>query len=172
MSIPLRKKGTPHSSALAHGPVVARLADCHARIRAHLAEARALASGEGGAEARRASASAVAAYFGRALPLHAEDEDRSIAPRLGSEHHALLARLARDHAEADAYLAALLPTWERWSAGIDEAVSEAHVAIVTRLADRLEAHLAIEEAELFPAVEALAPELAARVIAEMHARRA
>lgn len=171
MSTALRKKGSPPAGP-PRGPVTARLADCHARIRAHLAEARALASEGGAPEARRASASAVVAYFGRALPLHAEDEDRSIGPLLGAEHRALLARLADDHAEADSCLAGLLPTWERWSAGSVEPADAAHRALVVRLSELLEAHLALEEGELFDAVERLPPEQAARVIAEMRARRA
>ena len=171
MAITLRRKSAK-PTASPHGPVVTRLADCHVQIRAHLAEALGLAGGAGSFEARRASASAVAAYFGRALPLHAEDEDRSIAPLLGAEHGPLLDGLARDHADAEACLAQLVPTWLRWSRGEAAPVTAAHRALVTQLDDLLRAHLALEEAELFGAIDALAPELAARVLAEMQARRA
>lgn len=168
---PSLRKSRPRDEASAHGPVVSRLSECHARIRTHLGEARALATGVGTEEARRASATAVVAYFERALPLHAADEDLSVAPHLPADFAALTTRLAAEHAAIDRQLEALLPTWKQWAAGELLAPTDAHRANVERLAHALEAHLAIEEAELFAAIEALAPALAETIVGEMLARR-
>ncbi|MFO0709983.1 MAG: hemerythrin domain-containing protein [Sandaracinus sp.] len=168
MSVLLRPKPAP--GAAPSETVVSRLADCHARIRRFLAEARALATGVGSQEARRASAVGVARYFSEALPLHAEDEDRRIAPHLPALA-ALHARLAREHEAIEADLALLAPTWAAWARGETAPPDAEHAAIVERLASGLEAHLTLEERELFPHLAALAPDLDAEVVRAMIARR-
>jgi hypothetical protein len=169
VAIGIRRKGAPPG----HGPedVVSRLADCHAKIRAFLAEARALALGEGTAEARRASAQAVWRYFATGLPLHARDEDETIAPLLPASVRALTQRLAADHEAMDADIRVLAPEWARWAAGEPSAASPAHQRTVLRLSRMLEDHLVLEETSLFPLIDALRPEDARHVIAEMRARR-
>lgn len=156
----------PEEDAIVH-----RLASCHARIRAALAEARALARGAGSAEARRASAEAVARYFRVALPLHAEDEDRLIAPQLPETSAELSARLAAEHADIDAQLPRLLEQWDRWAVGASEAPSVDHVERVERLARALETHLDLEELELFPQVETIPTVVARSLGAAMQLRR-
>jgi hemerythrin-like domain-containing protein len=168
MAIGIRKKGEapPHDDDLVH-----RLASCHARIRAALAEARALAEGSGSVEARRASAAAVARYFRHALPLHAEDEDRLLAPHLPETAAGLLARLAREHGEIDAQLLVLLPVWTRWAEGRTDPAPHDHARHVARVSDALAAHLALEEVELFPLVAAIPVVLARQLGAAMQLRR-
>jgi hypothetical protein len=169
MVIGIRNKGARDDRG--DDDLVHRLASCHARIRAALEEARALASGSGSAEARRASAEAVARYFESALPLHAEDEDALLAPRLPESAAELTARLAREHLGVEAQLARLLPQWKRWAAGSTERPSPDHGHLVAHLADTLEAHLALEERELYPLVAAIPPFLARSLSAAMQLRR-
>ncbi len=168
MDIRIRRKGSPPPR---DDDVVSRLAACHARIRAFLAEADALARGGGSAEARKASAAAVARYFGEALPLHAEDEDRTIAPYLPREAHALARRLAADHELIETDLTALAPDWSRWASGEQSPASPEHVATVRRVCHGLEVHLSLEEADLFPILAALPASVAQAIVEEMKARR-
>jgi len=88
------------------------LLECHGRIRTFLALALRL----GGA--RRAGAAELAEvagqvhrYFAEALPLHAEDEERSLAPRLHGREPALdaaLLAMTREHQEHQRPLGELL----------------------------------------------------------------
>jgi len=168
MAIRIRKKDSPPPR---DDDVVSRLAACHTRIRAFLAEARALARGGGSADARKASAAAVARYFGEALPLHAEDEDRTIAPYLPRSAQALARRLAADHEAIEADLRALGPDWNRWAAGDNSPATAEHVQMVERVSVALEGHLALEEADLFPLLAAIPPSEAQKLVEEMKARR-
>ena len=62
---------------------VGLLLDCHERIRAFTAMASRLAApGDPGPDAIRDAAARVHRYFAEALPLHAQDEEESLAPRL------------------------------------------------------------------------------------------
>lgn len=168
MEIRIRKKGAPPPS---DDDVVSRLAACHTRIRAFLAEARALARGGGSAEARKASAAAVARYFAEALPLHAQDEDATITPHLPRSAQALSRRLAADHERIEADLRTLGPDWERWAAGDTTPASTVHVETVERVSADLLAHLALEEADLFPLLTTIPSVIAKKIIEDMKDRR-
>jgi hemerythrin-like domain-containing protein len=80
--------------------VVEALLDCHDRIR-HFAEmARRLAEAHDAPPGEVAEAARqVHRYFSLALPLHAEDEEESVLPRLRGKDAALDAELARMHEE-------------------------------------------------------------------------
>src|SRR5512143_2894636 len=79
------------------------LLECHQRIRSFLGLAGRLAEArEEGAEAVAEAAFRVHGYFTLALPLHARDEEDSIAPRLSGREPALdaeLGTMVREHQE-------------------------------------------------------------------------
>lgn len=172
MVVPVRRKDRPREPAGDPArDLLAHLASCHERIRAFLAEAGALAKGDGTAEARRASAEAIAHYFRHGLPHHARDEDASIAPHLPAKARELVRQLAEEHARIDTAIADLLPDWDRWARGGPSVASPAHLQALERLASTLETHLALEEAQLFPWVGAIPEPVAESIIETMRERR-
>jgi hypothetical protein len=161
------------------GPVEALLA-CHRRIRHFTGMAAALADArEAPAIEVAEAAAAVARYFDEALPLHAADEDLSVAPRLlargadGALRGALVTMSAQ-HVEIEATLGVALPLWRAVSVdpGALGVCAGRLAALAARLTAHWEAHLRLEEAVIFPAMVAQldAAERAA-VHAEMRARR-
>jgi iron-sulfur cluster repair protein YtfE (RIC family) len=154
------------------------LADCHVRIRDFTALAARLASASGAPAAEvRDAAEKVHRYFSVALPLHAEDEERSVAPRLAGKDPRVdreLGEMVREHAEhGDAVgrvLAACAVLRDR-----PEALPEVAAALAAAAEDlRLHfvPHLAREEEVVFPALRAhLSPAELRELQAEMRARR-
>ena len=147
----------------ASGDVIDALLECHARIRHHSALAVKVARGEGGAEARQEALGQLLRYFGKALPLHAEDEDASLLPRLraagvDSQVETALETMRVQHLEIDARLAGLMACWQPMSLDqpcgcTPEALLEGSLALEALFRD----HLAIEETTIFPAVRAHLP---------------
>ncbi|MBI4955959.1 MAG: hemerythrin domain-containing protein [Myxococcales bacterium] len=168
------KKAPPRDDDL-----VALLGDCHARIRSFLALARALATARGAADGEVASSgAAVARYFELALPLHAEDEDASLAPRLRGRDAELDAALAamtaehREHAARVARLCELCRAIEREPARRGALAPEL-AALVDSLGHDFEVHLEREERVIFPAIDRwLDAATRGAVVAELRARRA
>lgn len=171
--------GKRRDDEAAEGPVTALLA-CHRRIRHFTAVAAALA------EAREAppretaeAAAAVARYFAEALPLHAIDEDRSVAPRLLARGAAeplwmALQTMSAQHVSIDATLAEAIPLWR--AVAVDPGALAAHAPRLAALARALAAHwddhLGMEEAIIFPALAAQLDDAErAAIHAEMRARR-
>lgn len=115
-------------------------------------------------------------YFTEALPLHVEDEEKSLLPRLVGrrpEVDEALALTQRQHAEHEGQLAALLGALRAVRAEPDAAPQR---VALHRVADRLvrsfEEHLKVEEQIIFPAVRVLVPrEAQLAVIQELRARR-
>ena len=151
--------------------VSTRLGECHARIRRFLEEAAALARTVDAGVDRQGSAAAVQRYFAEALPLHTEDEDRSIVPRLGGPLAPALVRLAAEHASILEALVEIELDWARWAAGATDTPTQAHVDLLARLTSSLLTHLAAEETELFPAIAKLSAGQRRLIVAEMAARR-
>src|SRR5574341_1715069 len=91
--------GTPG----ARSDAVDLLLECHQRIRSFLGLALRLGEAWAAEPAEVADAAArVHRYFALALPLHAQDEDQSIAPRLRGRDRAVdheLEIVAREHRE-------------------------------------------------------------------------
>jgi len=154
------------------------LLDCHRRLRKVTALAVALGQGPAApAEEVRAVAAQVHKYFTVALPLHEEDEDRSLFPRLleaAPEIAATIALLRADHQRQEPPVAALValcgqlrgrPELASQLAG---ALAAAADAVVASWQD----HLAIEERELFPAASRLPAAARTAIVEEMRARRA
>jgi hemerythrin-like domain-containing protein len=153
-----------------HDPF-ARLENTHRRIEERLLELEAAAPRLVD-PAERAQALEIVhdvlGFFERAGARHHDDEELSLFPRLvgNAELVPVLRALEDEHRTHDAAYAALA---DGVRAGVDPATLG---ALVARLATIYRAHIAREEAELFPrARAALDPETAAAVAAEMSARR-
>lgn len=148
---------------------------CHHRIRRFLGVAERLtATPRPGPDEARDAAGRVADYFEQALPLHAADEDETIAPRLRGRDPELDAILDRMHAEHGTHEPA-----------VDALVRACREIETTgrldpdRLRPRVRAveemllpHLELEERHLLPALAGLEPETSAEMIEEIRARRA
>jgi len=163
------------------GDVVGMLLDCHRRIRHFTALAVALPDATAVPPAEIASAAAgVVRYFAEALPLHAADEDASIAPRLlalglPEAVRAAVLSMTVQHGGLELTLASALPRWQAVAA--DPACLPAHAAALRGLAARLSAqwdeHLGLEETTIFPALrELISPSEQDTIRREMRARRA
>lgn len=141
------------------------LSDCHRRIEhfLHVLEAiagRPRGAGDSLAGAERKDLEASVAYFANAAPRHTADEEESLFPRLRASNdpdalQALetVARLERDHLQADAHHAAVDRLVRGWlAAGTLEAAEltalRGHLAALRAIYDP---HIQVEDHELFPA---------------------
>lgn len=154
------------------------LVECHGRIRKALATAHRLAAGIGAdPEAIADAALAVSRYFAEALPLHAQDEEESILPRLRGRDPAVDAELdamVRQHAEHEQPLQALVDACTKLAADpgrhaeLGPVVARAAVELERHFSD----HLAREEAVIFPAMRRWLDEDAdAAIVLEIRGRR-
>lgn len=137
---------------------VTMLVDCHARIRHFSAMAIAFAEVEAPEHEIADAAERLHRYFAHALPLHAEDEDRSVLPRLRGRDAALDARLEQMHAEHEriyALLAPQLQAWQALSRKPDQLRAEAArlAPLARELQSLFEQHLEGEEQHIFPALQ-------------------
>jgi hypothetical protein len=155
--------------------LLARFTDCHARIRKFCALARRLGQGDVEGDEAREAALAVHRYFTVALPLHVQDEEDSLAPRLmrvGDDAVTdSLEAMSRDHLELDDNLAALAG---RWLDIADDPTRERCAATrweATCLVIHFDQHLSLEESRIFPAIAKLPAPQADAIAREMKARR-
>lgn len=132
--------------------VVDLLRECHGRIRRFLVIARELATARAPAAEIAGVAAQVRRYFEESFPLHIEDEEQDIAPRLASAATAKMCAEHALHARAVAELVTACRDVERDPAQL---ASVPLVAIVDRVARELEAHLEQEERDIFPALRRL-----------------
>jgi len=154
--------------------VVVRLSECHTRIRRFSALAARLADAGPASDAEIAEAArAVISYFDLALPLHAADEDESIAPRLGPAQASVLAEMAAQHQRIEWLLDELIPRWRRLATTpADRDADRSQLSDgAARLDAIFDAHLALEEAHVFPAIELLPADVQEQILDEMTARR-
>ncbi len=147
----LRRREPGKSDALS------MLVDCHARIRNFAALAVSLSELEARHDEIAAAAARLHRYFAHALPLHAEDEDRSVLPRLEGRDPELDAALERMHAEHEriyALLAPQLAAWHVLSEKPAQLVAEAPRLgpLARQLSTLFEEHLRAEEQHVFPAL--------------------
>jgi iron-sulfur cluster repair protein YtfE (RIC family) len=157
--------------------LVALLLDCHGRIRtftgmAIVAGDRMEAPLEDVVDACRR----VERYFRQALPLHVQDEEESVLPRLigrSAELDAALARMREEHELHAEPLGRLLALGAVVRATPDDAGARAALASVGRqLTTAFEPHLEAEERVVFPAIRALvSTEEQAAILGELRARR-
>jgi iron-sulfur cluster repair protein YtfE (RIC family) len=157
--------------------LVGALLECHERIRRLAALAVDLGRRTDVAPDDVADAAArVYRYFTRALPLHVRDEEDSIVPRLRGRSAAIDAALERMCAEHRAHrerlgrVTALTETLAREPGRIGELRGELGRVAADLRAD-FDAHLALEEGVLFPAIADLPPAVRDTIRAEIRARR-
>lgn len=168
----------PRSDSPARPELLDVLEKCHGRMREFSGLAvRLAAAKDAPAEEIADAARSVHRYFTVAFPLHGEDEEKSLLPRLRGADAAVdeaLARIEPEHRILDALVEKVVGICARLK---DE--PRAHDAVrgelepaAEALAARLSEHLALEEASFFPAIERLlVPVHGATILAEMRARR-
>lgn len=153
------------------------LRGCHRRIRHFAALATRLAeSPDARPEEIADAAASIHRYFTIALPLHHEDEESSIRPRLPQtpELARALTTMHEQHDELETRLSKLVPVWDRLArepATVRDLATELRDATAGFEA-ACEVHLQLEEAEIIPAVDALPATERDAIRAEMRERRA
>jgi hemerythrin-like domain-containing protein len=157
---------------------VGMLLECHQRIRTFSAMACRLADAkEASDEEVSDAARAVVRYFSEALPLHVEDEEQTLLPRLRGKDAAVdeaLDRMSVEHTAHEPALSSLLTICERLVTAPAElpALRDELGSSATALEAELGAHLDHEEATILPAVERwLSADEQAAMIAELRTRR-
>jgi iron-sulfur cluster repair protein YtfE (RIC family) len=158
--------------------IVDLLLACHRRIVEHLVIARRIANADAttNPESIRMAAHRVRRYFGDAFPLHKQDEEDDIFPRLlgrGDELDAAIGELIRDHDVHDAQVAAIVELCAR----IEHDPTQ-HRALASRLTDtvqalghELDAHMKLEERIVFPAIAMMATLEKQEILVAMRNRR-
>lgn len=171
--VSIRKPGV----AVVPSSLADHLVACHGRIRHFTSAAKLLGERwEGRDQDVRDMARAVTRYFSIALPLHAADEDESIAPRLRRVAPTAvveaLARMTEEHGPIEAAIAAALPFWTSLEEDPhDDAVRAACADAGHRLHALFGPHLDAEEAIIFPALARLPEAEIAVISAELRQRR-
>lgn len=154
------------------------LGGCHRRIRFFTDVASRIAIPTAPSEEVAAAASRLVLYFGTAMPLHEEDEEKTLQRAMTdyavSGSAALFNRLLEDHRAIEAILDRLLPRW-RALAIEPAAIGEHRPALVEdaeALARAFEPHLDMEENELFPLARRSIPDdVQGRMLRAMRNRR-
>ena len=153
------------------------LLECHQRIRFFTTLAERAGRDPGIDDAERSEACQRAdRYFTVALPLHMQDEEQSISPRLrgrDAEVDAALQAMHREHEEHETMLAELSQLLRTVAAQPGNLASRARLtAQAARVGSAMHHHLAEEEHVIFPKIGEWL-DLAERdaVIAELRARR-
>ncbi len=145
----------------------ALLLECHARIRRFTAGLVAIAAQLPRTDERLVqTALDCRRYFEEALPLHAEDEDRSVRPRLPSS--VALEKMSEEHGVIHSLLPGLLSDLEEIS---DGRAPRGYGARARALRDVLLAHIEAEERDIFPAIAGLPSPVRSEIVREMRARR-
>jgi hemerythrin-like domain-containing protein len=147
---------------------------CHEKIRMFLGGLQRVAALDRLDDPRVPSAAEQAhRYFSIGLPLHADDEDGSVAPRLREivpTSGTLLDELSTDHREIEAQLELLLPLLSGLASGalVDHTRFRTHVDGLRAV---LMPHIEREEAELFPLCAAFSVQEREAIATEMIRRR-
>ena len=183
LAAPMFLKVGPHRD---HGfdQPLGLLSDCHRRIELFLRVLSALADRGPGvtlSPAEAAQLDSALTYFAVAAPKHTADEEQSLFPRLHATHDPgaaqaldIVARLERDHEEADGHHAVVERLGRRWLADGVLAPEASRVLIerLQRLQALYSAHIRVEDRELFPAAARILSASALTEIGlEMAARR-
>lgn len=157
--------------------LVGLLLECHQRIRSFVRLAEEVGRRDDVPESEVVEAChRCERYFTEAFPLHVEDEEKSLLPRVRGLRpdidHALLAMQAQHRAHdqlLQTFLAALRTV--RRDPGQARHREELR-AIAKDLHAELETHLTLEEQVIFPAIRSeISGEVQARVLDELRARR-
>jgi hypothetical protein len=150
--VPISLSRTP--STISADDPLGMVLECHERIRRFVSLAEILATPPAGATPEQISEGArdVLRYFTVALPLHEDDEEKSIAPRLagkklGADAEQALADLAPQHREIEELISGLTRRWKEL-AGEPERLGTLRTlfgAPTKRLKQLFDAHLEGEE---------------------------
>ena len=132
---------------------------CHERIRRFCKLAVELPDAAAPDEQIVDAAESLYKYFGTALPLHAQDEDVSVKPRLLERGFpkSIFGAITSQHDQLNEELDALLLRWQMIADkpsrrdGMRDKLAEG----AQRIERLLHAHIAMEEEKLFPAMEEL-----------------
>jgi len=172
MLVPLRSN--------AHGAgrdVVDMLLACHERIRSFTGLAQRLAGATAASDDEvRELAARIRRYFAEALPLHVQDEEELIVPKLAGTSAALDAALVAMASEHTAHRAAcdrmiaLCGALELRPEQLAE-VAPKLAAVAGELATAFARHLAAEERVIFPALARLPADEREAIAAAIRARR-
>ncbi len=160
---------------------IGMLSDCHRRIERFLSVLSSVAaerSGDPLEPHEREAVDTALRYFRNAAPKHTADEEESLFPRLRASRDEPLtldrmASLEADHDRADVLHAKVDELAGRWMTGVVLAPPEARqlAEALTDLTIMYQAHIAIEETEIFPSasstlsaadLEGIGREMAAR----------
>lgn len=147
---------------------------CHARIRKFVRLAFTLGArleldpGEEGVQCLR--------YFTEAFPLHVRDEEDSLLPRLEGRSGSLdvaLAQMRAQHFEHERNVAELISALRATLESPNNHPTRRRLALIAAtLETDLEAHLVLEETNLFPLINrALSPPVRRVIVSELRARR-
>lgn len=159
---------------------VTLLLGCHARIRHFTRLAVRLAQPNTTVDLIPEAAAGVHRYYTEALPLHEEDENESVYPRLAAAMRAAAGAdgpvaaanqaMVEQHRVLNRLIAQLLPLW--CDAQTHPGAAAASAVPAAQLEQAWETHLALEESVIFPALEQyLGAEDRAAIRQEMVARR-
>lgn len=154
------------------------LSDCHRRIERflHMLEIVAEEAPEGWLPTQyETGLRAALDYFRDAAPLHTEDEERSLFPRIVQfqKASATLKRLEREHKQADQLHAVVEKLGHEWlTKGCLSAESRELFALsIVQLRTLYQEHIQIEDGELFPMADHLLDARALKDIGEEMALR-
>jgi len=146
---------------------------CHERIRRYLGGVDALIAVNDPLDPRcPPTAAACARYFREGLPLHGQDEDLSLTPRLlahgvDASVREALHQMREEHVAMDGGLPEVLALLDAAARGEAAALVEPQ----RWLSELLLSHIAAEEAAIFPAIALLPPDELAAITREIRARR-
>lgn len=159
--------------------IVDLLLECHERILAFSALACRLGAAESPSDAEvRDAAARIVRYFSESLPLHVQDEEESIVPRLSGrseEIDSALSAMHREHAEHEPDLKSLLEICRQLESAPQRLPEflEALQTTASALQGKFAAHLQLEEKVILPAIRALlTAEDREAMLRELRARRA
>ena len=172
--------GSNPQEAPAHSTALEMLQGCHARIRHFMQLSRTLADAVDAPQNDVADAAAsLIRYFGEALPLHEEDENLTLFPRLydaaplGSPLREAARTMVEQHRMIDELVAELLSLCGAIHCEPERLPSLAHRLrqVSSALDEVFESHLNMEETVIFPALQQLAPGQLEEITGEMQQRR-
>lgn len=155
---------------------LALLLACHERIDRYLLGLEQLIGLEDPADPRvPVTAEAIARYLGEGLPLHGQDEDRSLAPRLRAlgpdpALERALAQLEAEHVTLDEGVPDVIALLNAMAAGepdVQDRLRAHHAWLDLLLRD----HMAREEAVVFPRIAQLDEAARREIVLEIRARR-
>jgi hemerythrin-like domain-containing protein len=143
------------------------LLECHGRIRRFTDGLEAIAEHLPVCDERVAQTARLCArYFGEALPLHAADEDETLRPRLPAS--APLAAMSGEHVWIEEQIPLIVADL---GAIVRGEVPGDFAARTRAFSAALRAHIAAEEADIFPLIASLEPGVQEQMVAEMRQRR-